>query len=219
MRRLLRWRMIPIVVGLWVLFWTVVLWDRPVRPSPEADSVIYFTVVDLGTKTILLWLPLGLMVLGSTLFGLRTRSIRNGAGLLLVTLVVVFAVYWFSPEVFGWPNPNSPFITQGCYEYKGRQVVLPNVGDVQSIRGAGRVYRLLRYDYPDCLNGLLPINNYNVYGCDFFGIQCNVIFRYEIDSNLDAIYVDLRNEPYLEIENQTLNVFIAGRKVYSHPLH
>lgn len=218
MRRLFRWWLLPVVVGLWVLFWTAVLWDRPVRPSPEADSVIYFTVVDLVTKTILLWLPLGLTILGSILFGLRNRSIRNGAGLLLVTLFVVFTVYWFSPEVFGWPNPNSPFITQGCYEYKGRQVVLPNVGDVQSIRGAGRVYRLLRYDYASCINGMLPINNYNVYICDFFGISCDVIFRYEIEADMGAIYVDLSNKPYLEIEDQTLNVFIAGRKVFSHPV-
>lgn len=169
------------------------------RISPDDKAVIY-PMID-NSPSSLLWLipatPYGISII---LYGAK-----NGVGHGVVLGVATFVIL----NLFlNWIESIKPV---NGLDYVGND----DLNHMESRMWHGHAYNLASF-YPYEAEALLG-NGYVFYECDYLGIFCNAIYRYKPQS-LDDAYADYYNPPYILTNDDELQLYIGGEKVFSVPV-
>lgn len=186
------------VIGTAILALAFLSFDFESPPTPY-DQEINYTIIllkDSGVSWLILAVP---YAIGVVLYGFKT-DVGQAVFLGIFTCVIIFLfLAWIGPII----------------GTDGETYLLNDLDHVTNKTWHGHVYNLASF-YPYEAEALLG-NGYVFYECDYLGIFCNAIYRYKPQS-LDDAYADYYNPPCILTDDDELQLYIGGEKVFSVPV-
>jgi len=162
-------------------------------PVPGAyDEFIFYPLVLYNGWGLVVSIFAG-YALGCMLWGIKERSFGRPIALFVGSIVLSLTV----GALIGLRSGMRPF---------------SELHHVESERTNTYVYNLATNQFYDVIGPA-----YSLYECDSLGVNCHVVYRWRPYGYPD-FYADRDNPAFLSVEDDRLNVHIAGEVVYSHRL-